>query len=182
LPLSDSTAPRRPIHTRRVEFNAFQREDGLWDIEGLIVDVKTIDCVLESGVRPAGQPIHEMRVRLTIDEDLNIVAAEACSDAVPYPGHCEAIGPDYRRLVGLNLSRGFRARVADLFGRTRGCTHITEMLSGFPTAAIQSIFRDPPPDAKPFQLDRCHALQSSGEAVRQYYPRWYVGPANSARG
>ena len=25
---------------------------------------------------------------------------------------------------------------------------------------------------KPFQLDRCHALDSGGEAVRLYYPRW----------
>ena len=27
---------------------------------------------------------------------------------------------------------------------------------------------------KPFQLDRCHALRSDGEAVAKFYPRWAV--------
>jgi len=28
-------------------------------------------------------------------------------------------------------------------------------------------------DKPPFQLGRCHALRFDGEAVRQFYPRWY---------
>ena len=32
---------------------------------------------------------------------------------------------------------------------------------------------------KPFQLDQCHALETSSETVRQWYPRWYR-KANSA--
>src|SRR3990170_1182916 len=27
--------------------------------------------------------------------------------------------------------------------------------------------------AKPFQLDQCHALESSSETVKQWYPKWY---------
>jgi hypothetical protein len=30
---------------------------------------------------------------------------------------------------------------------------------------------------KPFQLDRCHALETSSETVRRYYPKWYRGAA-----
>ena len=68
--------------------------------------------------------------------------------------------------------------VVELLGGTEGCTHLTEMLSSFPTAAIQSMFRKPrDQSAKPFQLDRCHALKTTGEAVRRYYPRWYRGQA-----
>ena len=26
---------------------------------------------------------------------------------------------------------------------------------------------------KPYHVDRCHALSSSSETVRRYYPRWY---------
>jgi hypothetical protein len=29
--------------------------------------------------------------------------------------------------------------------------------------------------AKPFQLDRCRALDTRGPAVKRYYPRWYRG-------
>jgi hypothetical protein len=30
---------------------------------------------------------------------------------------------------------------------------------------------------KPFQLDRCHALDTRGDMVRRYYPKWYRGAA-----
>ena len=111
------------------------------------------------------------------DADYNIVEAAACSDRVPYPGMCDTIGAAYRRLVGLNLVRGFRRTVGEMFADVRGCTHITEMLMSLPTAAIQTFatFRrdDDDDGTKPFQLDRCHALETSSEAVRRYYPKWY---------
>jgi hypothetical protein len=164
------------MHTRRLEFEGFRRADGLWDIEGTLSDVKTIDCHLESGVRPAGQFIHRMHVRLTIDEQFDIVSAEAVSDDVPYAGACDTIGPAYSRLAGLNLLKGFRKQVIEIFGGMKGCTHITELLGSFPTAAVQSIFQRSSHDVKPFQLDRCQALDTSGENVRRFYPRWYRGP------
>ncbi|HXJ10343.1 MAG TPA: DUF2889 domain-containing protein, partial [Burkholderiales bacterium] len=100
-------------------------------------------------------------------------------DAVPYPGGCEKIAPAYRKLIGLNLVRGFRQNVHHLFGSVRGCTHLTEMLSGLPTAAIQTFAGEMPEERgdgnKPFQLDQCHALETSTETVRQWYPKWYRG-------
>ncbi len=110
--------------------------------------------------------------------------AHACSDDVPYLGKCDTIGPAYRKLIGLNLVRGFRRTVGEMFADVRGCTHMTELLLSLPTAAIQTFatFRRDNEDSpeKPFQLDRCHALESSAEAVRRYYPKWYRR-AGSAR-
>lgn len=155
----------------------FLREDGLFDLEACLRDTKALDYPLASGVRKAGDPVHEMRVRVTIDGEFNIVAAEACSDWVPYPGGCDTIGPAYRRLVGLNLVRGFRRTVGEMFADVRGCSHITELLLSLPTAAIQTFatFRRDNEETveKPFQLDRCHALECGSETVRRYYPRWY---------
>ena len=176
MPLSTPSVERTHMHTRRVQFEGFQRSDGLWDIEGTLSDVKTIDCPLESGVRPAGQFIHRMCVRLTIDTQFTIIAAEAVSDDVPYAGSCDLIGPAYARLAGLNLLKGFRARVAEIFGGMKGCTHITEMLGSFPTAAVQSFIHRSTTETKPFQLDRCHALDTGGATVRRFYPRWFTGP------
>jgi hypothetical protein len=65
-------------------------------------------------------------------------------------------------------------------GHVRGCTHITDMLGSLPTAAIQTfagLQREDTGTGKPFQLDRCHALETTSETVRKYYPRWYRGPA-----
>ncbi len=180
MPLPPAAPLRNPIHTRSVQFEGFERSDGLWDIEARISDVKPYDCELASGIRKAGEPIHQMHIRLTIDKACTVVAAAVASDVVPYPGHCGQITPDYeRRLVGLNLARGFRKQVAARFSGVAGCTHLTELLAQFPTAAIQTFagfFNNDTDDAagKPFQLDRCHALDTRGEAVRRYYPRWHA--------
>ena len=177
MPLPVSEVERELTHTRRVRYEGYKRADGLWDIEAHLLDTKNHDYQLKTGIRRAGQPIHDMRVRLTIDRSFTIVDALASSDAVPYPGGCEAITPAYRKLIGLNLLRGFRKRLAELFGGMKGCTHLTELLAGVPTAAIQTFAGEIRPDReearKPFQLDQCHALDTTGETVRQWYPRWY---------
>jgi hypothetical protein len=36
-------------------------------------------------------------------------------------------------------------------------------------------------DKPPFQLGRCHTLRFDGEAVRQFYPRWYGHAPRSLR-
>jgi hypothetical protein len=164
-------------HTRRIRYEGYKRADGLWDIEAHLTDIKNQDYPLKTGVRRAGQPVHSMWLRITIDRSLNIVDALASSDAVPYPGGCEEIAPAYRQLVGLNLSLQFGKKAKELLGGVRGCTHLTEMLAGLPTAAIQSFageMKEEQDDgSKPFQLDQCHALQTSGETVRRWYPKWY---------
>ncbi|MBV8030351.1 MAG: DUF2889 domain-containing protein [Betaproteobacteria bacterium] len=177
LPLTD--VERELTHTRRVRYEGYKRADGFWDIEAHLTDVKNHDYKLKTGVRRAGQPIHEMWVRITIDRSFTIVAAAASSDVVPYPGGCEKIAPAYRKLVGLSLIRGFRKNVHELFGAVKGCTHMTEMLAGLPTAAIQTFAGEVPEERedgpKPFQLDQCHALETTTETVRQWYPKWYRG-------
>lgn len=179
MPLSSPTVSRERVHTRRIQVEGYRRSDGLLELEASLEDVKDFDYPLSSGLRRKGDPIHLMRVRILIDAEFNILAAEACSDAVPYPGACDQIGPAYRKLVGLNLTRGFRRAVGELFPDVKGCSHLTELLYSLPTAAIQTFatfVKDNDEGAeKPFQLDRCHALETSSETVRQYYPRWYVG-------
>jgi len=180
MPLTAPATPRRRLHSRRVTYEGWQRDDGLFDIEGRIVDTKDDDIVLLSGVRPAGEPVHDMWVRVTIDRGYTIRDVEAQSDRVPYPGGCDVIGPDYRALIGANLVRGFRKRLHDTMGHVRGCTHLTEMLGYLPTAAVQTfagLTREDEGTDKPFQLDRCHALETTTETVRRYYPRWYRGAA-----
>ena len=149
----------------------------MWDIEAHLVDSKDQDYRLASGVRGAGEAVHDMWVRITIDREMNILAAEASSDATPYPGYCDSITPAYRRVVGLNLFRGFRKAVRELLGGSHGCAHLSELLMFLPTAALQSfaseVSEEDDGGEKPYQLDRCHALESHSDAVRRYYPRWY---------
>jgi len=191
MPLSEP-ASRTLRHRRAIAVEAFSRDDGLWDIEACLTDHKDRDFALATGLRKEGTPIHSLWLRLTIDESFEVRDAEAVSDWVPYPGICDQIGPDYRQLIGLNLRRGFRHAVRERLGGAAGCTHLTELCSVLPTAAIQAFAGEVihTPDtalkaaheadvsAPPFQLGHCHALRFDGEAVRRFYPRWFNGRAN----
>jgi hypothetical protein len=171
-------APRAPKHTRTITLQGFERDDGLWDIEGHIVDVKPFGFDFAGGSREAGDPIHEMRVRVTIDTDFKIHDAVATSERKPYPGQCDATLPDYRKLIGMNLARGFRRAVLEQFGQTRGCTHITELLTHLPSAAYQTMSALPElysANEAHFAVGRCVALKPEGEVVRRYYPLMYTG-------
>jgi hypothetical protein len=188
MPLPQSSCPRKLKHRRAIEASAYERDDGLWDIDAHITDIKTRDVPLASGTRPAGEPVHDLWLRLTIDSEFNVVDACAVSDAVPYPGYCDTIGPAYHGLIGLNLMKGFRQGIKERLSGTAGCTHLTELAQVLPTVAIQAFAgevlktRDgavavAAQGQRPFQLDRCHALRIDGEAVARYYPRWAVKAA-----
>ncbi|WP_233864447.1 DUF2889 domain-containing protein [Paraburkholderia adhaesiva] len=197
MPLSPPVS-RQLRHQRAIRAEAYEREDGLWDIDACLTDHKPRDVSLATGVRPNGLPIHELWLRITFDRRFNVVDAEASSDWVPYVGSCQSANPAYRALIGLNLLQNFRREAGRRLGGTAGCTHLTEMLGILPTVAVQAfagavwdIEGGPSGDAfgpetgktaggpeadgeePPFQLGRCHALRFDGEAVKQFYPRWY---------
>lgn len=181
LPLPDYA--REPLHTRTIRVNSFAREDGQWDIEAELTDTKSYDFPLRGGeLHPAGEPVHDMHLRVTIDAALTITDALAVYDAAPYGEFCSAIAPQYRDLIGLNLLQQFRKRVQERFARTAGCTHVTELTNVLPTVAIQTMAaqRRKSPDAqRPFQLGGCHALRVDGPTVQAYYSRWYEAPEDS---
>ncbi len=97
---------RRLAHTRSIQVDAYAREDGLWDLVARIRDVKQRELQLEWGVRPAGEPLHDMELTVTIDVRLTIVAVQARTLAAPYAGSCDSFPDVYQKLVGLNLLLG----------------------------------------------------------------------------
>lgn len=177
-------------HRRSIDLAVYACGDGLWEVDARLVDTKTRDYPLAGGTRQAGDPVHDMTLRLVIDEQMNILAAGAHTEWMPYPGHCNAYGDAYARLVGLNLMQRFRQGVKERLGGIQGCTHLTEMAQVLPTAVVQAFAGEvldtqesgaAQTDQQPFQIDRCHALRAGGEAVRTHYPRWYR-PDTSAAG
>ncbi|MBC8023893.1 MAG: DUF2889 domain-containing protein [Burkholderiales bacterium] len=177
MPGLEAPVAREPLHRRTIEINGYKREDGLYDIEGHLVDTKPYDFKLAAGVRPASEPIHGMWLRITVDRTLTIVDAAAEMDAMPYVDYCNQIVPAYRKLVGLAIRPGYHGAVTELLGGIRGCTHITELAGALATAAFQTMAgqRMQDPAKRPFQLDRCHALDATKPAVARYYPQWYKG-------
>lgn len=177
MPLSAPLVPRQSLHRRDITVRGYKRDDGMFDIEGHLHDTKDVDFKVASGQRQAGDSLHSMWLRITIDRTMTIVDAEAATDAMPYVGYCDQVTPDYKKLIGLALRPGFSGRVKQLLGGTHGCTHITDLIGIVATTAFQTIAGQglQTPGTKPYQLDRCHALALTAPAVARYYPEWYRG-------
>lgn len=184
MPLPPPNVSREPLHTRSIRVQSYGREDGLWDIEAELIDYKVYDFPRHNGeIFKAGRHVHHMHLRITIDEAFTIVAAQAVYDAAPYE-QCVNIDAAYAGLVGMNLLKGFRHQVKEHFGRTAGCTHMTELCQVLPTAAVQTMAgrrrQKRNSDVRPFQLDGCHALRTDGPVVLEHYPKWYTGDSAEA--
>ena len=181
-------APQRQLkHRRQIDVQVFARGDGLWEVDATLCDTKTRVAQMAEGPRPAGTPIHDMLLRLVVNEKLDILQAGSDTRWMPYSGICNEHGDAYVKLVGLNLLQDFRKRLRERVGGVLACTHITELAQVLPTAVVQA-FAGEVIDTRgtaegaqqPFQIDRCHALRSSGEAVRIHYPRWHRPAAATA--
>lgn len=185
MPLSPP-GPREHLHTRHITCEGFHRADGLWDIDAHLVDTKTYAFEnRDRGVIPPGGPLHEMWLRLTVDDALVVREVEAVTDAGPFTV-CPDITPAFKALAGLRIGPGWRAKVKELLGGVRGCTHLVELLTPVATVAFQTAWskrgRDQAPretapaaERKPAHIDGCHALASTGPVVKRDFPKWYVG-------
>ena len=186
MALPTAASDRQLTHRRGIDVQIYARGNGLWEVDARLTDVRTHDTHMATGMLPAGAPIHDMLLRLVVDERFDVIEAGAQTSAMPYPGECDSHGDVYSRLVGLNLMQGFRQAVKERLGGVQGCTHITELTQVLPTAVVQAFAGevidtrgDSESSQQPFQIDRCHALRADGVTVKTYYPRWYRAPAGS---
>ena len=193
LPTADR---RKLLHERRYDIRGYEREDGMIDVEGKIVDTKPYSYDNhDRGYIPGGEPLHEMHLRLTIDHDFKIQKSVAATLYSPYrmcPGSADA----YTRLEGLTIGPGFNKRAAEAVGTAFGCTHITEMLRAMGTVAFQSMWpiihrkekaaeekrqtENPSgasevekPKKRPELLGSCHAHAPWSEVVERNWPDFF---------
>jgi hypothetical protein len=178
--------PRQLLHNRSVQCWGYRREDGLWDIEGRLVDTKTYAFPNEDrggSIRP-GEPLHDMWVRLTVDHRLRVCEVDARTDGSPF-GLCPAIADRYRKLIGTTIGPGWSLKLKELFAGVKGCTHLTELLGPVATTMLQTVYgkRYDEDDAKAPEdrpttpvLNTCHALASDSPVVKKRWPRAYTGP------
>ena len=178
MPLA-AAAPRAPVHTRRITLVGYRREDGNFDIEANLVDTKSYDFSLNAGgTLTAGQHVHGMAMRWTVNMDFEILAVEAAMDDTPY-GICPQIAPNFERLAGLRIGRGFLREAAGRVAGPAGCVHLRELIQQMATVAFQTI--SPlkrsfgTPSSGRGLVDTCYAHAADGELVRQRWPDLYTG-------
>ncbi len=172
---------REELHFRRIDMRGYRRSDGLYEVEGRVVDCKPHEAFLEGHGRVlrANESMHDMGVRLVFDEDMVVREVHAFTDVAPYPA-CPEGGRALQAVVGLSMTRGWSREVGARLGGARSCTHLKELLVPMATAAFQSLTmlrlsRPPRRDGagRPVKIDSCYAYAAAGEVVRARWPEFH---------
>jgi len=179
---------REPSHRRTVICDGFKRTDGLWDIEGHLRDTKPYPLEMpdrDGGIIPVGEALHDMAIRISVDLDLKIHEVETTMDATPFR-YCPSIAGAYKQLIGESIRPGFTKRVRELFGGTKGCTHLVELLGPVATTAMQVTFQarmqaHESPRSAPAQhlLNTCHTYAQDSTVVQTYWPDYFQAQHSS---
>jgi len=191
MPLSKSIT-RDLAHTRVVTCHGYKRADGLWDIEGRIVDIKPYRFVNKDrgGWIEADEALHDISIRITIDIGMTVTDAEAVIDSSPY-NYCKCVVAMAKNLIGLKIAPGWTLKSKAAMGKNRGCTHLTELLGPVATTAIQTVTsemikRSSQAATKPIEsaslfLNSCHSLAVDSPVVKEHWPNQYQAKINAIR-
>ncbi|MGB0467937.1 MAG: DUF2889 domain-containing protein [Pontibacterium sp.] len=177
MPLSKPVR-RSHLHQRLVTCNGYQREDGLWDIEGHMTDVKSqsLDNPERGGYITAGEAFHDMGLRITLDSQLLIHEVEAYIDASPFR-MCPGIVGAFKKLEGTRIGPGWQRRAKEMLGGVQGCTHLNELLVPVATTAIQTLWPGARQDVMQLgaklMLNSCHTWSQNSDVIKTYLPELY---------
>ena len=169
---------RKPIHTRRTEYASYRRDDGLFEIEGKLIDTAAT----------SGRSFHVMGLQMAFDDQLVIRSINEILETVPFED-CRQ-GPDvYARLIGEKIAPGWKKRVGAIINRHESCTHQLELLFNMGTVAYLAVSMAPLLDgidpltqsrdagARPFFLGGCKAWRLDGPIVADKFPK-FAEPKN----
>jgi hypothetical protein len=188
-----------PLHERRYRVQAYRNEDGTILLRGAVRDRKPAGLFFPQDERPV--TVHHMVIDIVMDPTTFLISsARVVMETHPHDV-CRVIEPHYDKLVGLSMARGFSAKVRELFGGPRGCTHTTALLLAMAPVAVQSMFSAPSPQAPAesqpvdgprritdehraralaFNINTCHVWAEDGEMAtammngepHEFFPLW----------
>lgn len=175
---------REALHFRHIDMCGFRREDGLFEVEGRVIDRKPYAFKAASSDRtvPAHEAIHDMGIRLVFDRQMVVRDVQTFTEAAPYDS-CPDGGRMLQALKGACITSGWGKEVRKRLGRASSCAHLRELLMPLATTAIQSmsLLRQGQPaaldvDGRPRKIDSCYAYAADGDLVRRLWPEFHREP------
>ena len=176
---------RKLLHNRNISLKGYIRDDELFEVEAELIDTKNYDFYNhDRGIIKTNEPIHQMKIKLVLDDNLYVIDAEAKTENSPYY-ICKNANSNFRKIIGLQIKSGWKRQITKLIGGINGCTHITELLSSVATAAFQTIYPYKSKQKKenkttlyqnqekPLLLGTCHAFNPKSEVVKRLWPKWH---------
>jgi hypothetical protein len=141
---------RQLVHGRQLVCRAYRRDDGRWDVEGRLADVKTRDVRLGGVQVAAGDPYRALAIAVTVDEAFAIRDARVGVDLKTAGSAADArAAAACATLRGRCIdARSAPATTAD-FARAAECSHLAELLAAVIATAHETIASPgaAPPDA-----------------------------------
>jgi hypothetical protein len=120
--------------------------------------------------------LHDLWVRLTIDEANVVKSIHASSDVTPF-ALCREAGGTLSVLVGEKVARGWSTKLKERLRGAAGCTHLMEMLVTMSTTAHQGIralhpeqVRSVSGEGVPLKIDSCYACGRERAVVKMLWP------------
>jgi len=174
---------REELHHRQIDLRFYSRSDGLYEVEGRLIDTKThaFKRQLSTEDTPAGDPIHDIQVRLVLDETLMVHDAIAIMDATPF-ATCTGAANTLSPLKGMRIGQGWNSRIREHLAGAASCTHILELLGPMATTAFQgmapkrlALINDPTSEQqRKAKVNSCFAYAGHREVVAQLWPHLHV--------
>lgn len=171
------------MHSRVISMSAYARDDGLWDFEAHLLDRKPYDYIDPGrGPQAAGDAVHDIRVRLTLDDERIVREVEVTMGSMPF-GTCHEVKDSLQPLIGQRVGRGWR-QILKTIPRRETCAHVHELLMPLATVVHQgmslgrepdgkaAIVADPTLEKPPFFVDDCHSWRIGGPVVARFYPQF----------
>lgn len=131
---------REALHHRQIDLHFYRLSNGDYEVVGRVIDTKSHAFRLQLATEdlPAGSPIHDIEVRMVVDETLIVKEASAQMRSTPF-GVCQGAKVTLGPIVGLQIAAGWNKRVRELLGGTASCTHIMELLGPMATTVLQGV-------------------------------------------
>ena len=125
------------IHERGVSIKIFEIGEDKIKIEGLLVDERFCPSFIYSRKQVVNPGmIHRMMVRMTLSLPKLIIESAEIEMAIIPNAKCHEVEALSGKIVGLQLTQGFKRKVTELLG----CIHIMNLILFMSSAAIQGSY------------------------------------------
>jgi hypothetical protein len=156
----------RAMHHRSTDYQSWLNDDETLEIEARLIDTKAYDTTVGFDRElPAGEPVHDMTIRIRLGLSGRIEDISLRMDHSPFD-MCSGVLHRFENLRGAYMGKGWNALLKERFAGTHGCRHLIDLLRGIATVAFQSMsHKDKSQEMVDLLTDSCHAFQQQGEVM-----------------
>jgi len=168
----------RRIHTRNIEVSTYEYDEKRLVVEGSLTDHSFQEYHLETGKKRLPGVIHGMVICMLVAiSTLEIEDIDVEMPTIPRE-ECAKTRESLLPVRGLKIIPGFTLKIRELIGGTKGCAHLTALLSSMAGAAVQGwgVYQLQNPidfeskRAAMFQalVNTCRTWREDGPLVKEY--------------